>query len=311
MPRVLILLSETGPWGAVRAARRAAELLPERFEVQLLDVRKGWRNWWPTRRRVIEAKADLVHAVGPQAFQAFQDVDVATPWRKKRFMMSACDEWIIRTDEQSLASYPLPPLVELLPEPASAPHLPARFLLVAGGFDHTANLKTAVWAFDVLKYAEPDLHLVLLGDGPQRSDLERLARKLGHDDYRVHFVGWQDDVAPYLRRAAAVWVTHRFGGTTFALEAMAGGVPVVALETDFTNGIIRDGENGLLVPFGDPVRLAAVTRELLANTSLRGRIGYAGRAAARPYTTAALGEAMTAVYDRLTRSVDRRMGKSE
>jgi glycosyltransferase involved in cell wall biosynthesis len=300
MPRVLILLSET-PWGAVNAVRRAAMLLPERFDVSVHDVRPDWRNWWATRRRVTKTKPDVVHAVGPQASNALMLCDWTGARGRSRFVTTGT------------GGPQLTPVLYRDADPPGGvpPDLPAHFVLAAGGFDHTANLKAAVWAFDVLKYTDPRLRLVLLGDGPLRRQVEHLARHLGHDDYRVHFAGWQDDVRPYLRQASVVWVTHRKGGTTFALEAMASGVPVVALNTPDTSAFVNDDDNGLLVPFDDPVRLAAVTRKLLADAGRRDRIGCAGRAAASARPIATLVEAMTTEYDRLTRTADLQPGKTE
>ena len=179
--------------------------------------------------------------------------------------------------------------------------IPRRYILASGGFDHTANLKDAIWAFDVLKYTDPSLHLVLLGDGPLRVELQRFSWSLAFDDHRVRFAGWQPDVSAYLRSAAVVWVTHLNGGTKFALEAMAAGVPVIAMRTPDTEAVIEHGVNGLLTPFADRVGLAAVTRKVLNDAEQAERLGCAARVASANCSAGALGAAVRAEYDRLTR----------
>ena len=132
----------------------------------------------------------------------------------------------------------------------------ARVVFAAGGFDAASDLKSAVWAFDVLRYTAPDWRLVLCGDGPLRPAVERFARGLAFDDYRVRFLGRRADVPALMRRAAAVWVTHRRGGVCTLLEAVAAGVPSAAVGTAELRAV---GGGVTFVRPGDPVGLAAVT----------------------------------------------------
>jgi glycosyltransferase involved in cell wall biosynthesis len=154
----------------------------------------------------------------------------------------------------------------------------ARLIMAAGGFDAAAGLRSAAWAFDVVKYVAPDAHLVLFGDGPERNRTERFARGLAIDDYRVRFAGTRPDVAALFALAEVVWVTHCRGGVNLALEAMAAGRPVVAFRTPDLAEVIEDGVTGRLVPPEDRVELAATTAELLADPALAGRLGAAGQA---------------------------------
>jgi glycosyltransferase involved in cell wall biosynthesis len=179
---------------------------------------------------------------------------------------------------------------------------PERYILAAGGFDDAANLKQAVWSFDVLKYANPDLHLVLLGDGPQRADVERFAHALGFDDLRVRCVGHTPDVTPYLAHAEQVWGTHRRGGLKFLLEAMASGVPVIASDTPDARSVVTHGANGLLVPVDQPVELAKAAHGLLRSPDRRRALVVAGEATAAGYSVPNLAGAVAGVYHTLTSS---------
>lgn len=171
-----------------------------------------------------------------------------------------------------------------------------RLIFAAGRFDRDAALKDAAWAFDVLKYVTPDLHLVLVGDGPERERVEHFAHAVGSDDYRVRFAGFRADLPSLFALADLVWVTHRRGGVATALEAMAAGKPVVAVGTPDLAAVVADGVTGVLVPPGDRVRMAAVTAELLAQPDRAAALGAAGRAVAERFSVAAMAERYAAVY---------------
>ncbi len=75
-------------------------------------------------------------------------------------------------------------------------------------------------------------------------------------------------------------------------EAMNRGLPIIASDAvgAAAGGLVRDGRNGLIVPAGDPVALAAALRALCADSSLRARLGQAGREDVKAYTHAAWAE---------------------
>ena len=157
--------------------------------------------------------------------------------------------------------------------------LPAesRLIFAAGRFDSTAALKSAVWAFDVVKYVAADIYLVLVGDGPERERLARFAQALGFDDHRVRFLGLRDDLPALLNLAELVWVTHEQGGVPIALEAMAAGKPVVAQRTPDLAEIVQHGVTGILTTVGDKVQLAAAANGFLEDPIKAQAFGDAGR----------------------------------
>ena len=182
----------------------------------------------------------------------------------------------------------------------------ARLVVAAGRFDSVAGLKSAVWAFDVVKYVAPDLHLVLVGDGPERERLERFAKALGFDDYRVHFVGVRDDVPALLGLAELVWVTHDIGGVNVALEAMAAGKPVVAFRTPDLAEVVVEGVTGRLVTPGDRVQLAAISNELLEAPDAARALGEAGRRRATDhFGVDAMASRFASLYDEVVRTPSR------
>jgi glycosyltransferase involved in cell wall biosynthesis len=106
-----------------------------------------------------------------------------------------------------------------------------------------------------------------------------LARELGS---RLLLPGRVGDVAAVLRRADLLVHPARWEGFGLALlEAMLCSLPVVATRVSSIPEIVADGETGLLVPPDDPDALGDALGRLLADESLRRRLGEAGRARAR------------------------------
>ena len=126
--------------------------------------------------------------------------------------------------------------------------------------------------------------LWIAGDGALRSELERLATRLGITD-RVRFLGWREDV-PALMADADLLVCpslHEPLGNV-VIEAWSAGLPVVATASDGPAGLITDGETGILVPLpgkngGGPTTLACAIERLCADPGLRARLSKAGRRA--------------------------------
>lgn len=112
-------------------------------------------------------------------------------------------------------------------------------------------LDVLIRAFARVRQTIPAARLVLVGDGPLRSDLERLAIDLGMND-AMHFAGFQPHSGPYLRAMDVFTLSSREEGMPqSALEAAMVGVPIVASRVGGIPEVVQDGVTGLLVNFGD------------------------------------------------------------
>jgi L-malate glycosyltransferase len=121
------------------------------------------------------------------------------------------------------------------------------------------------------------LRLIVIGDGPDRATLERVAREAGIAD-RVQFLGHRDDARSWLGGCDVYANTSISEGISLTiLEAMAAGLPVVATRVGGTPEIV-DETHGRLVPARDREAVAAALRELGGQPELRQRMGAAGRA---------------------------------
>lgn len=139
------------------------------------------------------------------------------------------------------------------------------------------RVKDAIWATDLLKVIRDDVHLLVIGDGPQRNRLLRFRDQAQIRD-RVHFLGHRGDVPRLLPHLDVLWSTSGYEGQSNAvLEAMAAGLPVVATDVPGTRDLVVPERTGYLVPVGNRAQLARWTNAILDDAELAGRLGEAGR----------------------------------
>jgi glycosyltransferase involved in cell wall biosynthesis len=137
----------------------------------------------------------------------------------------------------------------------------------------------------------------LVGDGPERAALERLAADLGVRD-RVQFLGDREDVPRLLAGADLFVLPSLYEGLPLSiLEAMAARRPVIASAIGGVDEVVETGRNGLLVPPADADALARAVRRLLDSPELAARLADAGRElVARRYRAAAMAQDVAEVY---------------
>lgn len=114
-------------------------------------------------------------------------------------------------------------------------------------------------AFERVKKQVPLAHLILVGDGPLKEEIQQQVAEAGLDE-SVHFLGRRDDI-PKLLRAIDVFVLPSIGSEGMPLvilEAMVAGVPCIASLLSGIPEVINNGDVGFLVPPGDSAVLAQV-----------------------------------------------------
>jgi glycosyltransferase involved in cell wall biosynthesis len=151
-------------------------------------------------------------------------------------------------------------------------------------------------AMQIVSRERPDSLLQVVGDGPERDKLEKMAVDLGIGN-KVEFLGFRRDIADLLSGIDIFTLSSLSEGTSITiLEAMAAGKPVVATKVGGNPALIEDGVNGFLVPAGQPAELALALLRLAKDGRLRERIGEVNRKkAVEEYSI----EAMAASYERL------------
>ena len=137
----------------------------------------------------------------------------------------------------------------------------------------------ALEAFAAASRKNPKIRLTMVGGGPMRSDLLRLAKERGISD-RVDILGWQtmDQTEKLIRQTDIMLMPSRpesFG--VAALEAHSHGKPVIATRVGGIAEIVRDNVSGILVPPDDVTAVAEAILRLTEDRSLRLRMGREGR----------------------------------
>ena len=143
------------------------------------------------------------------------------------------------------------------------------------------------------------------GEKGNLEGLELLLKKLGVEKY-VKFAGFvEESLKPFYYMAADVFclpsmTTHESFGIV-NLEAMACGVPIVASKIGGVPDVVKDGENGLLVPPRDSETLADAIIYLLENEDIREKMGKNGREKTKDYSLEKIAEMTERVYERVAK----------
>jgi N-acetyl-alpha-D-glucosaminyl L-malate synthase BshA len=153
---------------------------------------------------------------------------------------------------------------------------------------HLSNFRPVKRIQDVVEVfarvaREVPSRLMLIGDGPDRSVAEYLARE-HHIQDRIHFLGKQDNVNELLPLADLMVMPSEMESFGLAaLEAMACGVPTIATNVGGVPELIEDGRNGLLFGVGDVDSMAAAAISLLRDEGRLRRMSEAGRKTAQDH----------------------------
>lgn len=141
----------------------------------------------------------------------------------------------------------------------------------------TKGLETLLTAAAAIMPKRPDTHVIIIGHGRERQHLQAVIRHLGLAD-RCHLVGGIPNAAGLLP-AFTLYVNSstKEGFPYSVLDAMAAGLPIVATAVGGVPEMIRDGQEGRLVPAGDGAQLAAAMVELLVNPARAEQFGHAAR----------------------------------
>ncbi len=122
----------------------------------------------------------------------------------------------------------------------------------------------------------PRLRVVLIGDGPLKKSLEDLAVRLGVAE-NVAFMG-EVDARRFLPAFDLFAISSRMEGMPYvALEAMAAGLPIVSTSTGGVELLVKEGDNGMIVPTDDREALAGALVALASDPEMIQRMGSASK----------------------------------
>jgi glycosyltransferase involved in cell wall biosynthesis len=245
---------------AVAAARLAgAKSIVSRLD--LGHLRAGFGRWHRRAEKMVSRLADLVVANA----DAVREVCI----HDEGVMPGRC---VVVRNGLDVATFD-----QLAQGPLEAPLPEGRRVAVIGNLWPVKGHRTLVEAVALLPAELREVRFVCAGEGPEREWLTRRIAELGLQE-SVILLGHRLDVPAVLARAHAACLCSSAEGLSNALmEAMAARLPVVATRVGGNPELVRDGENGLLVPSGDPRALAVALARLLREPARARAMGLRGR----------------------------------
>jgi sugar transferase (PEP-CTERM/EpsH1 system associated) len=146
-----------------------------------------------------------------------------------------------------------------------------------GRLDPVKDFPTLMKGFRQIKDSFSGAKLVIVGDGPVRSNLSRLGEELGLDSSLI-WLGERNDIPELLRSFDIFVQTSIFEGmSNTILEAMASSLPIIATDTGGNPEVVSNGENGILVPVGGVTELSVALQKYLSDPVLRYKHGSNSR----------------------------------
>jgi len=255
--------------------------------VDLGHLRHGFGKWHREAEKWNARRADLVIANA----EAVREVCIREErCRAERVVVVRNGIDLVHFDE--LSAQPLQAPLPIAPDDVP--------VAVIGNLWPVKGHRTLVEAAAGLARRMPRVKFLCAGEGPEREPLQRRIAELNLGD-RVFLLGHRLDVPAILARVRAACLCSSAEGLSNALmEAMAARLPIVATAVGGNPELVRPGENGLLVAYGDAPSLADKLYELLSDPGRASEMGRRGRARVEAeLTLARMAEAYGAAYRRL------------
>lgn len=179
------------------------------------------------------------------------------------------------------------------------PNIP--IILHVGRLDPEKNVDRILQAA-ALAMRQSNAHLLIVGDGREKSALMKLSQSLGIAN-RTHFSGYLSakDGLPDIYRMASLFVmaSEIESQGLVLLEAAASGLPLVAVDATSIPELVRDGVNGYLSKPGDVRSLAAAMEKLLRDPKIARQMGRESHIFAKQYDLQKVREMHEQLYDKL------------
>lgn len=150
-------------------------------------------------------------------------------------------------------------------------------LVAAGRLVRLKGFDILIEAMSMILTQRRDINLIILGEGSERENLERLVKQKGLER-KVFLPGFHKNIYPFLKKASVFVLSSRYESfSTVILEALCLGVPVVATECPSgPREILKNGEYGVLVETENPDALANGIMRVLDDRSLASRLRNVG-----------------------------------
>jgi len=174
-------------------------------------------------------------------------------------------------------------------------------LLYVGRLEKRKGLEYLIRALPAVRKEFPGTQLIVVGYGPLKKFFERLAGKLNLKD-AVQFIGAvsNSNLAGFYT-SSTIYIAPTTGREALGIvliEAMACGVPVIASDTSGYNEVIKNNENGILVPPANVEKLQEAIISLLSSHQLRKKLIENGLLSSRSYDWVKIATQIEIIYKR-------------
>lgn len=177
----------------------------------------------------------------------------------------------------------------------------SKVVIHVGRLSYEKSVDQVLRAFALVLKEISDAMLVVAGDGPSKKELETLTHKLGLAQ-KVRFTGFihGQDLVEHLQSSDVFVTASKSENMPLAvLEAMATGLPIIAIRSLGLTEIVEEGKNGYLVTQDDVETIARRTIELLGDDNARRALGERSRTLSETYSESSVAERLEDVYVRL------------
>lgn len=142
--------------------------------------------------------------------------------------------------------------------------------IVVGDLNENKNCKVII---DAASLVSSEFHLIICGEGPKLSDLEKQVQRLKIAD-RVHFLGYRKDIKElYLASDIFLFASKREGLPRSTMEAMCSGLPCVVSKIRGNIDLIEESLGGFLIDYNDSVGFAKAISSLMSDSKYRESLG--------------------------------------
>ena len=200
-----------------------------------------------------------------------------------------------------------PNIVPALSRPAAQPASDGPVIGCIGRLTRQKRFHAVIDAMPVVRRDYPNARLEIMGEGPLRNELEAAARRAG--GYTT-FIGTLADPVPSMSRFACLVIASDHEGVpNVALEALALGIPVVAVAVSDLATVVTDGVTGIVTPDGSPASLADAVIRVLSSPQLQQSAAREGpRTVHENFSEAAARERLLRLYDHVLTGAKKRPG---
>jgi glycosyltransferase involved in cell wall biosynthesis len=180
--------------------------------------------------------------------------------------------------------------------------LDSKIVMAAGRLSMQKGFDRLIPAFAPIARLHPDWQLHIYGAGPEQRKLERLVRDHKLEE-SVHLKGLVNGLEEAFSNASIYAMSSRYEGLPMVLlEALSKGVPLVSFDCPHgPRQLIREDQNGLLVPEGDVDGLTSALLALIEDDERRTRLGAGALKSGQEYEPLAVVERWEAMFDELER----------